>query len=404
MSYNWLFIEKVKEMILSFIIILIIGFVFGYISNKIKLPSLIGMIIAGILIGPSILNLIDESMFKIAPYLRQIALIIILTRSGLSLRYKEIYKLGISAILICFIPAFFEIIGILIFGPILLKINHLEALLLGSVLAAVSPAIIVPRMIDLKEKGYGNNKNIPELVMAGASVDDIIVIVIFYTVLGIIKNNKIDFIGIINIPVSIILGVVVGIIIGLVLILIFKKIKNNIINVIILLIVSGVLVFLENKINAPINFSSLISIVTIGIFILARDQNLADNLENKYKKMWRVFEIILFVLVGLELKLSYVKTLNFMPVLLLFIGLSFRTIGVFITLLLSKLNVREKLFVCFAYLPKATVQASIGAVALSENLNVGSLVLSIAILSILLTAPLGAILIDKTHDKLLVVE
>ena len=393
-----------KEMgLLSLGIILLSGFLVGLLFEKMKLPKIVGMIIIGIFLGPSLLNIIDDSIINISAMLRQIALVIILTRSGLSLNLKKLKEIGRPAILMCFVPATFEIVGVLILAPLLLGVSIVEALLIGSVLAAVSPAVVVPRMIKLKEEGYGENKSIPELIMAGSSADDIYVIVLFYAFLGLVDSGKLNALSFVNIPVSIILGILLGIGVGLLLSYIYKKINMNIIIKILLLIsTSFLLIGLEEFVSDYISFSSLLGIITIGMVILLKNKEVAVDMEKGYHKLWTFFEILLFVLVGISVDINYAISAGFMPIVVLFSALVFRMAGVFVSLLFTNLKMKERLFSMISYLPKATVQASIGGIALAQGLAVGSLVLTIAVLSILITAPLGAILMDLSYKKLLV--
>ncbi len=389
-------------MLLSLGLVLTLGFITGFLFEKIKIPKIVGMIIIGILIGPSFLNLINPNLINISSYLRQIALMIIITRSGLSLDFNNLKKIGRPAILMCFIPATFEIIGVLIFGPIILGISLFESLLLGSVLAAVSPAIVVPRMINLLNKGYGNNKNIPELVMAGASLDDIYVIVIFYASLSLLNNSTITTYAILQIPISIILGISIGIILGLILYYLFKsKYLNTIIKTFILFSVSLLFMGFEELIKNYISISSLIGIMATGMVLLFKNKNDAKEIEKNYNNLWFFFEILLFVLVGISVDINYALSEGFKPVLLLLISLIFRTLGVLLSISFTKFNLKEKIFIIVSYIPKATVQASIGGIALGLGLDVGSLVLTTAVLSILITAPIGAALIDFSYKKLL---
>lgn len=389
--------------LLSLGIILLGGFIVGLLFEKIKLPKIVGMIIIGILIGPSFFNIIDDSIINISAMLRQIALVIILTRSGLSLDINKLKEIGRPAILMCFIPATFEIVGVLILAPILLNVSIIEALLLGAVLAAVSPAVVVPRMIKLKEERYGENKNVPELIMAGASADDIYVIILFYAFLGLNNSGTINMMSLVNIPISIVLGISVGFVVGLLLSFVYKKFDVKlVIQILVLLGSSFLLIGIEELINEYIAFSSLLGIITTGIVILFKNKETAVQLEDGYNKMWTFFEILLFVLVGISVDINYAINSGFMPVVVLVGALVFRMIGVFVSLLFTTLNIKERLFSMISYIPKATVQASIGGIALVEGLSVGPLVLTMAVLSILITAPLGAILIDTNYKKLLV--
>ena len=390
-------------MFLSLFIIFTLGIFGGLIFEKIKLPKLIWYILLGILIGPSVLNIVDETLISISSYLRQIALILILTRSGLSLSIDNLKKVGRPAILMCFIPACFEIIGVLIFAPMFLNITYLEALLLGSVLAAVSPAIVVPRMIKLLEEGYGKDKNVAELVLAGASVDDIFVIVLFYSFKGLISTNVFNGWNIIQIPISIVLGTLLGIIVGFLVALIIKKIKTNtIINVILMLGLSFGMLYLEEILKPYISVSALLAIIIMGLIIALIRKEESKEIQKSYNSLWNGFEILLFALVGIATNINYAFSNNGIMILgLIIIALTFRSLGVIVCLIATKFHWKEKLFIVLSYLPKATVQASIGAIALTEGLACGDIVLTSAVVSILFTAPMGAMLIDNTYKKLL---
>ena len=392
-------------MLFSIGLILILGFSIGKIFNKLKLPSLIGMILVGILIGPSVLNLIDPGMYNpvlggktLSAELRQIALVVIITRAGLSLNISDLKKLGHSALLMCFVPATFEIIGVTIFGPMIFGISHFEAMLLGSVLGAVSPAIIVPRMIKLQEEGY---KNVANLVLTGASCDDVFVIILFYSFLGLVENNVFELNMLYELPLSIVLGILLGVIFGLAVRYIFriKKIQGTV-KILITLSVSFIMIGIENLLKPYVAISSLLGVMAMGI-LLNKDIETQIELKKSYNGMWTFFEVILFVLVGSELNIEYALD-SFGPGLLLLLGsLSFRSLGVLVCLIGTKFTWKERGFIIMAYLPKATVQASIGGVALSMGLPCGTLVLTIAVLSIVITAPLGALLIDSTYKHLL---
>jgi NhaP-type Na+/H+ or K+/H+ antiporter len=389
-------------MLFSIALILLSGFLIGIVLEKIKIPKLVGFIIIGLIIGPYALNLIDSKLLSISSELRQIALIIILTRAGLSLDISSLKKIGRPAILMSFIPASFEIVGTTIFGPIFLGISTFEALLLGSVLGAVSPAVVVPRMIKLQKDGYGRKHNIPELLLAGSSVDDVYVIVLFYAFLGLVENNVFNLTTITMIPVSIILGILLGVIVGFILSFTFKKTHFNLtIKILLTLSSSFLMIAFENLIKDYLSISSLLGIMTLGLILLSKNRQDAIELEEGYHKLWIFFEIFLFVLVGASVDINYALSSGINTVLLLLTALSFRMFGVFICLIKTKINFKEKIFIAIAYLPKATVQASIGGIALSMGLACGSMVLTIAVLSILITAPIGAILIDNTFKRLL---
>jgi NhaP-type Na+/H+ or K+/H+ antiporter len=389
-------------MIFSIGLILILGFIIGWLLSKIKIPGLVGMIIVGLLIGPYCLGLIDEKILSISTELRQVALVIILTRSGLNLDIDSLKKIGRPAILMSFIPATLEIIGTTLISQLLLEITIFESILLGTVLAAVSPAVVSPRMIKLIEERFGEKHQVPKLILAGSSVDDIYVIVLFYTFLGLVGNNAFDFVSITMIPVTIILGVLLGIIVGLILSYILKKTNfKTAINILIIISSSFLMIGLENMLKDYISISSLLGIMVIGIILLFRNKEQAKQLSDGYNNLWIFFEIILFVLVGATVDFSYAINNGLMAILILIIGLLFRTLGVLLCLIKTKLTFKERLFTILAYIPKATVQASIGGIALTLGLSCGSIILTVSVISILITAPIGAILIDNLSSKLL---
>ena len=392
-------------MLTSFALILLLGLFLGFIFSKMKLPSLLGMILLGIAIGPHGLNLIDESIMNIAGNLRQIALVIILTRAGLTLNIHDLKKVGRPAILLCFIPASIEIIGTILLAPLLLHVSVLEAALMGSVIAAVSPAVVVPRMIKLIEEGFGTKQSVPQMILAGASVDDVYVIVLFYTFLSLVSTGEMSFISFVQIPVSILLGIMGGILSGSLLIYFFNKNEiRDTVKVLILLSVSFLLLQVETSLKAYIPFSGLLAIMSQGILIKMKDETLAKQLSQKYNQLWIGAEVLLFVLVGAVVDLQYVKMAGIGAVILILGALCFRMLGAFISLLKTSLNTKERIFTMMAYTPKATVQAAIGAIPLSLGLSCGEVILTVAVLSILITAPFGAICIDNTYKKLLVKE
>ncbi len=389
-------------MLLSIALILLSGLLLGSCFQKIKLPALMGMILVGIILSPHALNLIDESILDISADLRQIALVIILTRAGLSLDLSNLKKVGRPAALMCFVPACAEISGTILIAPLLLGISHLEAAIMGSVIAAVSPAVIVPRMIRLKEEGYGTDKSIPELILAGASVDDVFVIVLFTAFTSLASTGTISVISLLQIPVSIILGVIIGAIMGILLIGFFKKYHmRDSVKLLIILSFSFLLIELQNRLENIIPISGLLAIMSLGIVIKQKYDILAQRLSGKYNKLWVAAEVFLFVLVGATVDLRYALSAGIPAVLLVISALSFRLLGVSLSLIKTKLNRKERLFCMFAYMPKATVQAAIGALPLSMGLACGQIVLTVAVLSILITAPLGAVCVDNLYTKLL---
>lgn len=389
---------------LSLFIIFFFGFLGGYLFEKIKIPKIVFYIVLGFLIGPSLLNIVDENLLSISSYLRQIALVIILTRSGLSLDLSTLKKIGRPAFLMCFIPASFEILGITIFGPILLKISYLEAMLLGSVLAAVSPAIVAPRMINLINEGYGKKHHVPELILAGSSCDDIFVIVLFYSFKSLVSSNSFDAWTLSQIPISIITGVILGLLGGIIMLFIISKFNiNNVGNVIIMLGISFGMITLENFLKVYFSISSLLAIIVMAIIIRFKKKDKAEQIQKTYNSLWNGFEILLFTLVGIATEVKYAFSKEGAIIIgLIFIALIFRSIGVIISILFTKYSWKEKIFIVISYMPKATVQASIGGIALAENLSCGTIVLIAAVISILITAPLGSFLIDNLYKRLLI--
>ena len=389
-------------MLLSISLILIVGMLMGYICSKLKLPSLIGMLATGIILGPYVLNLLDSSILEISADLRKIALIIILTRAGFGLDLSGLKKLGRPAILMCFVPATFELIGMIIIAPKLMGISVLEAAIMGSVLAAVSPAVVVPRMVKLMDEGYGVKEGIPQLILAGASVDDVYVIVLFSTFIGMIQGENASILNFINIPVSIFLGILIGLLIGYLMAYLFKKVHiRDTSKVLIILSVSFLLVVIEDSLTTSITFSSLIAIMFIGIGIQKKREIVAKRLSIKYSKLWVAAEIFLFVLVGATVNINYLGKVGIKALIVILVALMFRMVGVFVSLLGTSIKPKEKLFTMMAYTPKATVQAAIGGIPLALGLACGDTVLTVAVLAIVLTAPLGAFAIDSTYKKLL---
>ena len=383
-------------------IIFILGIVLAKFSEKIGLAPIIGMLIAGILISPNQLGLVSDNIVNLSSDLRQIALVTILSRAGLSLNFDKLKKVGRPAILLSFVPASIEMLGIIFFGKMIFKIDTIDAGILGGVLAAVSPAIVVPRMIKLMNEGYGKDKHIPEMFLAGASVDDVFVIVFFSSFLALKTGGDLSFMNFLNIPISIITGIILGIIIGKILGKILVSFDLDPIYKAMIFISLGFLTLRFQEIVADyIAISALISIMTAGMTINMEDERLTSDLLGSFGRLWKVFEVFLFVLVCISVDMAYVKEAGFLAVLLILIGLIFRMIGVNISLIGTNLNKGERLFTSFAYLPKATVQAAIGPVALSMGLASGNLILSVSVIAILLTAPLGAILTDNTYDRLL---
>lgn len=389
-------------MLFSISVLLLLGMSLGALCKKLHLPALTGMLISGIFLGPYALDLIDASILSVSADLRRIALIIILIRAGLSLNLEDLKKVGRPAILMCFVPACFEMAGMILLAPKLLGVSLLDAAILGSVIAAVSPAVIVPNMVKLMEEGYGTKKGIPQLILAGASVDDVFVIVVFTAFTSLAAGDSVSIRSFINIPISIFLGMIAGLGIGLLLSVFFHRIHmRDTAKVILFLCISFLLVTLEDYCANVIPFASLIAVMTIGVALQQKNQALSLRLSSKFNKLWVGAEIILFVLVGATVDLRYLKSAGGTVVLLLLFVLLFRMSGVFLCLAGTDLTKKERLFCMIAYTPKATVQAAIGGIPLALGLSCGNLVLTVAVVSILLTAPLGAFCIENSYQKLL---
>lgn len=388
-------------MLNSLALIILLGLVSAMILEKIKLPNIIGMLLVGIMLGPSMFNMLDESLLSISGDIKEIALIIILLKAGLSLDLTDLKKVGRPAVLLCFIPATFEILGFIIFGPKLLGLTLLESAILGAVMGAVSPAVIVPRMTSLLENGYGK-KGLPQMVIAGSSADDVYVIVIFTALLALAKGSKISIMSFLNIPISIILGILMGVLVGFIMVYLFKNYKlRNTYKVIILLSICFLFVSIEKSLEGKLAISGFLAIMAMGVTIFNKYPSLSKIFQVKFSKMWLISEIILFVLVGASVNISYAFKAGLGTIVIIFIALLFRMLGTYLCLLKTKFNNKERLFTCITQIPKATVQAAIGGVPLEMGLLCGNTVLTVAVLSIIITAPLGSILIDKTQYKLL---
>ena len=389
-------------MLISIALILLVGMFMGWLCKKIKLPGLLGMLFTGIILGPYVLNFIDDSILSISADLRKIALIIILTRAGLSLDIKDLKKVGRPAVLMCFIPACFEMTGMVLLAPRILGISTLDAAIMGAVVAAVSPAVVVPKMIKLMEEGYGVKQGIPQLILAGASVDDVFVIVMFTAFTGLAQGEAVSLKSFVNVPLSVITGIFVGLAAGCLLAKFFEKVHiRDTSKVTILLSVSFILVTAEDYAADMIPFASLIGVMAAGISLQKKREVVAKRLSSKFNKLWVVSEIMLFVLVGAAVDIQYAVKAGIAPVFLIFSVLIFRMAGVFVCLLKTKLNIKERAFCMLAYMPKATVQAAIGGLPLAMGLSCGNIVLSVAVIAILITAPLGAFCIDMTYKRFL---
>ena len=389
-------------MLTSLAYIFLLGLSLGYIFNKLRLPALLGMLFTGIILGPYALNLLDPSILSISADLRQLALVIILTRAGLALDLDDLKKVGRPALLMCFVPACFEIAGMVLLAPSLLGISVLEAALMGTVIAAVSPAVIVPKMLFLMENKIGTKKSIPQLIMAGASVDDVFVIVLFTAFTGLLSGGEVSSASFLQIPIAIVTGLAAGILLGLVLSIYFKRFHmRDSVKVLILLSISFLLVAMEKLLKGTLPVSGLLAVMGMSATLLKTYGLLAKRLSAKFNKLWVGAEILLFVLVGATVDIKYAVAAGFAAVLLIFGVMIFRLAGVYVSLLKTPLTKKERVFCMIAYMPKATVQAAIGSIPLALGLSCGKIVLTVAVLAILITAPLGAFGVDISYKKLL---
>lgn len=395
-------------MLASLSLIFLVGLAMGATCQKLKMPRIIGMLVTGIVLGPYVLDFLDPSILSISSELRKLALIIILLKAGLSLDLKDLKKAGRPAILMSFVPATCEIAGYILFAPLLLGINRIEAAVMGAVLGAVSPAVVIPRMVMLMEEKYGTKKAIPQMIMAGASCDDIFVIVLFTTFLSMAQGGSADIVDFVNIPVSIVLGILLGAVTGYGLYLFFetsyahKHCVRNSTKVIIVLGFSMLLVSVEGWLEGKVSVSGLLAVVSMACVIKIKSTAfVSKRLSEKFGKLWIAAEVVLFVLVGAAVDIRYTLSAGIAAVFMIFIALIFRTAGVLICTIKTKLNMKERIFCVIAYLPKATVQAAIGSVPLAAGLACGKIILSVAVLAIIITAPLGALGIDNTYKKLL---
>lgn len=395
-------------MLTSLSLIFLVGLATGAICRKLKLPRIIGMLVTGIVLGPYVLDWLDPSILSISADLRKMALIIILLKAGLSLDLQDLKKAGRSAVLLSFVPASCELLGYVLLAPVILGITRVEAAVMGAVLAAVSPAVVVPRMVSLTEKKYGTDKAIPQMILAGASCDDIFVIVLFTTFLGMAQGGSADMMDFVNIPVSIVLGILLGAVVGYGLYLFFetayarKHYVRNSMKVIIVLGFSFLLIAIEGWLEGKIAVSGLLAVVSMACVIkLKSTAFVSKRLSEKFGKLWLAAEVILFVLVGAAVDIRYTLKAGIAAIIMILAALVFRSIGVLLCVAGTKLTWKERLFCVIAYLPKATVQAAIGSVPLAAGLFCGNIVLSVAVMAIVITAPLGALGIDSSYKKLL---
>ncbi len=392
-------------MLTSLALIFIVGMALAWIFEKVKLPRLIGMLLTGILLGPFVLNLLDPSILSISADLREFALVIILIKAGLSLDLEDLKKVGRPAILMSFIPAVLEIIGVVLLAPLILGVSYTEAAIMGAVLGAVSPAVVVPKMVTLMEEGYGTKKSIPQLILAASSLDDVFVIILFTAFVGIEKGEGFSALSLLQIPVSIVSGLAIGILVGFIVAYLFKR--NHMRDskkVIIILGVAFLLLAAEKAVEGILPFSGLLAVMSMAIAIQMKRTETAERLSKKFGKLWIAAEIILFVLVGAAVDIRYAQKAGLGVIGLILVVLVFRSAGVVICMIKTKLNFKEKLFCIISYIPKATVQAAIGAIPLSLGLACGQIVLTVAVVSIIITAPLGALGMDITYKRLLTKE
>ena len=395
-------------MLTSLALIFLLGLAMASICQNIRLPRIIGMLVTGIVLGPYLLNLLDPSILNISSDLRQMALIIILIKAGLSLNVSDLKKVGRPAVLMSFVPAIFEIAAFVLFAPLFLKVSFIEAAVMGAVLGAVSPAVVVPKMVQLMESDYGTDKGIPQLILAGASLDDVFVIVLFSTFVGMAQGGSVSAISLLKIPVSIVLGISVGGVVGLLLTSFFERkherrsyVRNST-KTVIVLGTSFLLVALETWLEKSVPVSGLLAVMSMACVIqLKSPKVVSSRLSQKFGKLWIAAEVVLFVLVGAAVDIRYTMEAGLEALAVILIALCLRSIGVLLCLIGTNLNLRERLFCVIAYLPKATVQAAIGSVPLAMGLPCGALVLSVAVLSIIITAPLGALGMDMSYKKLL---
>lgn len=392
-------------MLLSLALILTVAIIFSGIFNRLSLPGLLGMILTGVLLGPYVLNWISSDILDISSDIREIALVVILIRAGLSLDLRDLKKVGRPAILMCFIPATLEIAAITLLAPILFGISYIEAAIMGSVIAAVSPAVVVPRMINFMNKRWGTNKKIPQLIMAGASVDDIYVIVLFTIFLGMYKGSGFNTGALLGVPVSIVSGLALGIALGFVCVWFFKKFHiRDTLKILIILSLSFFMIAAEDALKGIVPVSGLLGVMSLAGTILERREEVAQRLVHRFSKIWVLSEILLFVLVGAAVDIRTLSDAGLIAVLLVLGALILRILGVYLSLIKTNLNTKEKFFCALSYTPKATVQAAIGAIPLTAGVASGNTILTVAVLAIMITAPLGAISMDKLHKKLLVHE
>ena len=387
-------------MLTSIALLWLLGMALGAAARKLHLPALVGMLLAGILLGPFGADLLSPALLSVSADLRRLALILL--RAGLSLDLGSLRRSGRSAVLLCFLPAACEVLGMVLLAPRLLGVSVLDAAILGAVVGAVSPAVIVPRMLDLMEAGYGTEQGIPQMVLAGASVDDVFVVVLFSSFTGMASGGRFSPAALAGVPVSILLGAALGLGLGGLLARFFARFPlRDSAKAILLLALSILLTALEDRLGSRVPFSGLLAVLGTGLGLYRRQPAAAQRLAAKFGRLWVAAEILLFALVGAQLNLEYAAASGRTAVLLVLGALCFRALGVLLCMAGGPLNPKERLFAVLAYLPKATVQAAIGGVPLAMGLSCGQVVLTVAVIAILLTAPLGAFAIDVSYRRLL---
>lgn len=383
-------------MLLSIGLLILVGLMMGWLFSKLHLPRIIGMLLGGIILGPHFLNLLNPIIMDVSGDLRKIALIIIIAKAGLSLNVTDLKRIGRPAVMLCFIPATFELLAFVIFAPAIMGVTLLQAAILGAVMGAVSPAVTVPRLTKMIDDGYGTKKRIPQMLIAGASADDIYVIVLFSTLVSLEAGGTLSAINFLRIPMEIILGAITGAVIGVALSFYFKKIHlRDSLKITIIMAINMLLYWFEGI--APV--SGLLAVMAMGIAINMKIPEVSKRLSVKFSKLWVAAEIFLFVLVGATVNINYVTEAGIRMIIMLFIGLIFREIGTYLSIVGTGLTAKEKIFCLISQLPKATVQAAIGGVPLAMGLGCGNVVLTMAVISIVITAPLGAIGMDATAHK-----
>ncbi|MBP1045611.1 cation:proton antiporter [Enterococcus sp. BWM-S5] len=389
-------------MLIRVSIVILLGLLLGRVMKSLHLPSLVGFLLTGIILGPSVLNVLSPQFLGLSADLRELALIVILTRAGLSLDIEELKKVGRPALLMCFVPAMAEIGAAVVFAPLLFDFSFSEALLLGSVIAAVSPAVVVPRMLKLIQEGYGGKKHIPQIILAGASVDDVFVLVLFTAFLGINQGSVFTAGTLLQIPTAIFSGLLIGAIIGWLLAQFFGVYHmRDSIKVLLILSLSFLLMGLEDLLANSFAFSGMLSVMSLSLMLYRFKKPVAKRLSVKFNKLWLAAEIFLFVLVGASVNLSFAYSAGWKPFVLILLVSLVRMLGVLLALAGTDLSAKEKLFCTISYLPKATVQAAIGSIPLALGINNGEMILTIAVISILTTAPIGALGIDLFYTRLL---